>query len=225
MLVPIGFQEGPPTAFQLKMKPTLTALVSLQVAIAVCRMVSGDILGALSDAMVAAMGCLAIMENSIMYITFYGLACALNCAFDMTQFVMRLATLKSSYFDLGRSLLFNLASFSILAAAVTALLAAAISLAIWRDHQQQSTEGIPLYGQYPQAAGGFVPPPSAAAAGNYYGSAFGGPGPQQAPGSVGSFSAFAGAGHRLGHDSVESLPASPQAGWGRGRMAPPERHW
>lgn len=196
VLIPMAFPSGPPTALQLKLKPTITAIVAAQAAVAVCRFVVGDIWGSLSDAMVVMLGYFVITEHLIMYNMWYGLACGFNFVFDLIHLIVRLQTHKLDFFNLSdKSFLHNLASFTITAATITAGLGAAVNYFIFRDLRRNAhPESIPLMGS--PSPGAFVQPPFLAP---------GRPGrpnalvSQNRPDGVPTdFSAFSGSGYRLG---------------------------
>mmetsp|Transcript_48572 Transcript_48572/g.140739 ORF Transcript_48572/g.140739 Transcript_48572/m.140739 type:complete len:212 (+) Transcript_48572:73-708(+) len=207
MMVPLMLPEAPPTDFQLKMKPTLLAIVSLQSGTALCRILVGDIWGGLSDVMVAVIGGYAVAETSVTYTLYYGVGCALNCFFDIAGLCMRFARFKAGYFDLDRPFLYNLASFSLLAATMAALLGALVCFFIWRDFKQCAGELAPIapfYGAPAASFGSFAPPPAPGSAQTL---------PNQALSTSGSFDAFSGPGYRL-HDprppSIDNLPPAPR---------------
>lgn len=205
MLIPIALPpapQGPPTALQLKMKPTLVGIVSLQAFVAVCRLVALDIWGGICDLLTVVIGYYTITETAITHTIWYGTSCALLCFFDTVSFVVRLGKLQSNYFDLSAGFLFNLSSFAILAASVTALLGAGVCYAVVRDYSRNSPEALPFFEPqgHQYAAFSAPPPPSAG-----YGHA-------AAPGAGGGggFAAFAGPGRRLGADNSDvELPPPP----------------
>lgn len=200
MLLPVWvpLADGPPTELQLKLKPTLLAVVCAQAVTAIMRIASGDAWGGASDVLVAAIGYISTRETAIMYAAYYGMACSLNFMFDVVGIMVRLDRLKYGYFNPEAPFLFNLASFSLLAAAVTTLLGAALSLTIWRDFNRSQSEAIPLRRTLPLAGGTFVAPPGAA--GSWRGAGPGG----AAAGGVGGgrFAAFSGQGFRLNADPL-----------------------
>lgn len=214
VLIPMAFPSGPPTALQLKLKPTITAIVAAQAVVAVCRFVVGDIWGSLSDAMVVLLGYFVITEHLIMYNMWYGLACGFNFIFDLIHLIVRLQTHKLDFFNLSdKSFLHNLASFTITAATITALLGAAVNYFIFRDFRRSARpESMPLLG----SPGAFMQPPPLAP---------GRPGrpnalvSQNRPDGVPTdFAAFSGSGYRLGGED-DAFAAVPQLGAGGGRPA------
>mmetsp|Transcript_71585 Transcript_71585/g.232741 ORF Transcript_71585/g.232741 Transcript_71585/m.232741 type:complete len:247 (-) Transcript_71585:29-769(-) len=192
--VPMPMAEGPPTDLLLKMKPTLLATAVFQAIAAICRIVVGDIWGGMSDILVAMLGYLAAEELNIMYVLYFGLACATNFLLDATVLLIRLARVRSGFFNPEQTAVFNLASFAILAATLTALLGAALSYIIWRDFRLSRSEAAPFL-RPPGTAGGYSAAPWAMA-----------PPPAPAPGGA-SFEAFSGTGFRLNPSGGTSLGA------------------
>mmetsp|Transcript_18375 Transcript_18375/g.58326 ORF Transcript_18375/g.58326 Transcript_18375/m.58326 type:complete len:219 (+) Transcript_18375:77-733(+) len=218
MMVPLMLPEAPPTEFQLRMKPALMAIVALQGTAAFCRILAGDLWGGLSGSMIAIIGGFAVGEMSITYVVYYGVGCALNCVFDTAAASVRCARLKLSFFDLDRPFLFNLLSFGLLSAAVSTLLGAIVSYAIWRDFRQCAGELSPFYGAAAASVG--LGPGAGQAGGNQQFGSYGSLGPGPAPRSLstsGSIDAFSGPGYRL-HDnrpgSIDNLPPAPRMSYG-----------
>lgn len=204
----MAFPSGPPTALQLKLKPTITAIVAAQGVVAVCRFVVGDIWGSLSDAMVVLLGYFCISEHLIMYNMWYGLACGFNFIFDLIHLIVRLNSYKLDFFNLSdKSFMHNLASFTIVGATITAGLGAAVNYAIFRDFRRSARPELsPLLGGSP---GAFVQPPPLA------------PGRPGRPNTLVSqnrpdgvpmdFAAFSGSGYRLGGEDA-GFAAAPRPG-------------
>mmetsp|Transcript_133244 Transcript_133244/g.231562 ORF Transcript_133244/g.231562 Transcript_133244/m.231562 type:complete len:211 (+) Transcript_133244:72-704(+) len=207
MLIPVGVMapQGPPTDLQIKMRPTLMVIVTLQGIIAFCRFVVLDIWGGLSDLMVVAAGYFASSENSITYVMLYGLVCAINSLFDFVNVAIRASKWKEDYFNPGLGFDYNMRSFTLLAAAVTALTGSVVCYAIWRDYQRNAADMMPIA----QQGGGYAPY-------GQYGGAYGNGAevwaPSQAPAAqpaTNQFSAFGGHGHRLGGEDDVKLPPPP----------------
>eukprot|EP00927_Polykrikos_kofoidii_P073183 TRINITY_DN69254_c0_g1_i1.p1 TRINITY_DN69254_c0_g1~~TRINITY_DN69254_c0_g1_i1.p1 ORF type:complete len:200 (+),score=28.19 TRINITY_DN69254_c0_g1_i1:165-764(+) len=192
LVLPMPTRPAPPTPFHLKMRPIIGAIAAFQAVVAICRLISGDIWGGVSDLLVAILGFLASNAHVAMYVAYYGLMCFVNSIFDTVIFVSRLAALKYGYFDLEQHFTFNLESFSLLAATVLSYLGAAVCFAVFRDDCRERDSSTylwqPTHNNY--ASAGFDGPIGPV----------GGCGNHQRPGASPppSFSAFQGSGRRLG---------------------------
>mmetsp|Transcript_34723 Transcript_34723/g.95730 ORF Transcript_34723/g.95730 Transcript_34723/m.95730 type:complete len:238 (-) Transcript_34723:187-900(-) len=225
MPVSVPMHHGAPSDFLLKMRPLIATVVSIQAAVAICRLICMDVWGAVADVTVVVMGYFAAKDTEFMYVLYYGIGCGVNFIFDVLGVVLRLSRLKMGYFDLSLPFLFNLTSFALLAAAVSAFVGATIALAVYRDYRREA-EAMPVWQQ--QQTGGYMPDPFLLPATGAGASAN-----TRASTTSTSFKAsqpFQGTGHRLGAEavpapSVDGLPPAPAPGARAPGATTPTRGW
>jgi len=117
---------------RMYLKHIVSAVATVQGAIALCRFAIGDFWGALTDALVCFFGFLCIFEFEILYVLFYCLSCLLDCGLSLSTAL--LIWLRSDFVRPKHTDLTCACSASAAALGVCA------SLALWDDMRRTCKE-------------------------------------------------------------------------------------
>eukprot|EP00747_Dinoflagellata_sp_TGD_P163996 gnl/TRDRNA2_/TRDRNA2_183328_c0_seq1.p1 gnl/TRDRNA2_/TRDRNA2_183328_c0~~gnl/TRDRNA2_/TRDRNA2_183328_c0_seq1.p1 ORF type:complete len:192 (+),score=39.92 gnl/TRDRNA2_/TRDRNA2_183328_c0_seq1:59-634(+) len=189
MLLPmpsLPVQIGPPSEYAKGKRKWLLAILILQSAICICRIVSFlDIMGGFIMAIMIGLGWYAWREDMHMtFLSSWGMLCMINGMFDLVRLVDIIVKTDDPLFSRKKSFGWNFNSVVLILIPISAFLGTALAWLLYREYQVQ---------QLPYNDMNFetrpLNPMSAAAGGGQNGFR-----PVQSP----AFQSFQGAGHKLG---------------------------